>query len=602
MTTAQPSSADGGSSQLVGYGREVQVELVSLHARIIQRMPWVQSVLAVGVGIVVLRYVPTVWFALWCVTSIGIETLRARYAMHVLGNMASLDSRRAHAWFVLLAIAAGAAVGIGAACSFPSLPIADQSLLAIVLFALPAGGVAVSQSSRYIAAAYCLAILVPAATSWAVLHPAQAWSVGLLTLIYCVFIIVVAVEGEHLLLRSVIIRHERDRLVRDLEQRNNDVRAAMKVAEESALARARVLATASHDLRQPLHALSIYSAVLATEPAPEQLREVAANIDQIVRSLGSLLHGLLDLSRLTAGHYEPERARVALDSVVSAVAAEYQRAAAEKNLKLRTQLAPIRIVGDAVLIGRIVRNLLDNAIKYTENGTIDVNVAEECGAHGAVAVVRVSDTGPGIPLDQQARVFEEFYQLDNPARDRRKGVGLGLAIVKRLCELIGADVFVESVPNAGATFVVRMTGLIQDDAQTHAATKAEESFPLRGCSVYVVDDEDDILRSTQQLLVSWGVRVAIANSAIAAEDLFCRGGRPDLMMTDLRLRGAENGAQLAQRLRREFSTFPVLVVTGEVSASAVDQVAALGAPLLYKPITPESLRRAMSKAIGRSAR
>jgi signal transduction histidine kinase len=153
----------------------------------------------------------------------------------------------------------------------------------------------VSQSSRNILAAYAMCMLLPSAATWGVVYPTQAIGVGALTILYCMVIILVAADGEKLLLRSVTIRHQRDQLVRDLEQRNSDVRVAMGEAEQSAKARARVLAAASHDLRQPLHALSVYSAVLASKPAPDLLNEVSVNIDQIVRALGNLLNGLLDL-------------------------------------------------------------------------------------------------------------------------------------------------------------------------------------------------------------------------------------------------------------------------------------------------------------------
>ncbi len=315
MTRSGSAPAGSGNASQSVYSREVLIELVSLHARILRRMPWVQSVLAFGVGLFVVRHVSLLAFMIWCVASVGIESLRAFYATRVLRRAAAVDPKRVHAAFVLWALAAGAVVGVGAAFCFPRLPIAEQAGLGIVLFAMPSAGVAVSQSSRYITAAYSLSILVPATASWMLMYPEQAVSVAVMTLLYCGFIILVAVEGEQLLLRSVIIRHERDRLVRDLEQRNADVRVAMERAEQAAQSRSRVLATASHDLRQPLHALSIYSAVLAAGPEPQQLREVGANIDQIVRSLGSLLHGLLDLSRLTVGHYEPEHQRIALDGV-----------------------------------------------------------------------------------------------------------------------------------------------------------------------------------------------------------------------------------------------------------------------------------------------
>jgi two-component system, sensor histidine kinase len=583
--------ADGGIGS--GYDREVQTELVRLHARIIRRMPWVQAILVACVGAIVFRYVPLVGLLAGCAISIGVETLRAIYASRLLRADVAFDAARSHRVFVAWALAAGAAVGVGAALCFGYLPIEDQAVLGIVLFAMPAAGVAVSQSSRYIAAAYCLSILVPATASWGRLHPGQAIAAAVMTILYCAFVILVSMEGEQLLLRSVVIRHERDRLVRDLELRNAEVGRAVERAEQAAQSRARVLATASHDLRQPLHALSIYSAVLVADPRPEQLREVGASIDQIVRSLGSLLHGLLDLSRLTVGYYQPEHAPLQLDEVVDSVCAEYRRAAAEKGLAFDVDVHPVRMMGDAVAIGRVVRNVLDNAIKYTDAGSVSVTLSRD----GDTATIRIADTGAGIPADQRARIFEEFYQLDNPGRDQQHGVGLGLAIVKRLCELIDADIAVESSSDTGSIFRLTLRGMI-DDAAVAQVVSGEFVPALSERRVYVIDNEADILQSTQQLLRSWGMHVSIAASVAAADALFQSSGVPDLLITDLRLRGSENGAALAARLRNEYRDFPVMVVTGEVSVAAMEQVHALGATLLYKPITPESLRRAIVKSLG----
>ncbi len=579
------------------YSREVLIELVGLHARILRRMPWVQSLLVCGAGLFVLHSIPLEAFGLWCAISIGVESLRARYAADVMRRVDTIDPGRVHAAFVGWALAAGGTVGIGAAWCLPHLPILDQTLLAIILFAMPAAGVAVSQSSRYIVAAYSLSILIPSTASWMLLHPDQAIAVGGLTLLYCGLIILVAVESDQLLLRSIIIRHERDRLVHDLELSNAEVRAAMQRAEQAAQSRARVLATASHDLRQPLHALSIYSAVLAANPERGQLREVSANIDQIVRSLGSLLHGLLDLSRLTAGHFVPECKRIALDSVVTTVCAEYERAAADKHLHFHLSIQPVRLFGDAVAIGRIVRNLVDNAVKYTESGAVSVAVRSESEGATAVAVIDVGDTGAGIPSGEQARIFEEFYQLDNPGRDRARGVGLGLAIVKRLCELIDAGIEVESTLGKGTRFRLTLRGVSAESSNGPEGTDAPEADGLRGRRVYLIDDEPDILRSTQQLLQMWGMQVATAESAAAAEQLFAQGGAPELLITDLRLRDGENGAELAARLGRDYSGFSTLIITGEVSTAAIQQVDALDAVMLYKPLTAESLRRAIGAAI-----
>ena len=573
--------------------KEVLVEFVGLHAHILRRMPWVQSMLVLGMGLFIVPHVPLHLYAGWGVLTVGVEAARAFYAKRVLKRGNRIDPKREHAAFVLLAGAAGAAVGIGAIAFLPRLPTIDQALFGVILLAMPAAGVAVSQSSRYLVAAYAISILAPASITWMTIHDTQALSVLALTILHCSLIVMVATDGEKLLLRSVMIRHERELLVRDLEARNAEIRVVMAQAEQSARARERVLAAASHDLRQPLHALSIYSAVLAADPAPDMQREVAANIDQIVRSLGSLLHGMLDLSRLSAGLYVSEKQRFSLEDLVSGVCAEYERVAADKGLELQRDLTPIRLIGDSVVVGRIVRNLVNNAVKYTDQGCI--RVATQLGFEDGVsaAIISVSDSGRGIPATEQSRVFEEFYQLDNPGRDRSKGVGLGLAIVQRLCEIAGARISLQSEPGEGSRFEVRFRGEHIDPECADLPPRQAELPRLIARCVYVVDDETGVLESTRQLLHIWGIRALTADSVAAAERLFDEHGAPDLMLTDLRLGGAEDGAELARRMQSAFGEFPVLIITGEVSSSTLKRVEVLGYELLHKPITADVLRSRM---------
>jgi signal transduction histidine kinase/CheY-like chemotaxis protein len=569
------------------------VELVALHARALLRMPWVQAMLVLGIGLIVFSHIAAPIFFAWSALTIAVEILRARYAAAVLGRDADRDPKRTHAVLVILAALSGAAIGVGAVLFMPRLPPLDQALFGATLFVIPAAGVAVSQSSRYIFAAYAVSILLPALATWGVLHPDQAFGVGALAVSFCAVLVLVAADGEKLLLRSVAIRHERDRLVLDLEASNAYVRAAMARAEQSAEARARVLAAASHDLRQPLHALSVYSAVLAARPGPETLSEVSQNIDQIVRSLGSLLNGLLDLSRLSAGYYVPERQTVALERLVAEVCAEYEGAAAQKRLALQLELAPTRFLGDAVALGRIVRNLVDNAIKYTDAGEVRVSTAVEGSADNPVAVLRVRDTGKGIPAAEHGRIFEEFYQIDNPGRDRSRGVGLGLAIVQRLCELIGATVGVAAEEGGGTCFTIAVPAPAAPTFPPERPTSAAE-IPLHGKRVYVVDDEFDILKSMSTLLAVWGVEAFTAESPRAATEIFQTHGRPDLLIVDLRLGVEEHGAQLAERLQKSYGMFPVLITTGETSSDALLEANGLRYPLLQKPIAPEDLRRAIA--------
>jgi signal transduction histidine kinase/CheY-like chemotaxis protein len=490
---------------------------------------------------------------------------------------------------------AGLAIGSGA-LFLQHLPVIDQALLGIIMYVLPAAGVAVSQSSRYMIGAYAAAILIPSSTAWITLHPTHLLPGVWLALVYWLFLLMVAADGEQLLLRSVEIRHERDGFVRELERKNIEVLDAVARAEKFAQSRARVLAAASHDLRQPLHALAVYSAVLSANPPADTVQELASSIDQIVRSLGSLLHGLLDLSSLSTGHFLPQRRRMLLDKVVASICAEYERAALDKGLRLVQRLRPIGLVSDPVVIGRIVRNLLDNAVKYTDTGEITVDVRLE-QAVPPFAILTVTDTGRGIPAAEQTRVFEEFYQLDNPGRDRMKGVGLGLAIVQRLCEALGASIHLQSAPGGGSIFAVHLPDIVESPEVSSSERPAVLFELVAGRCVYVVDDDADVVRSTAQLLRVWGAQVRVPDSVETVDQLFAAHGAPDLLITDLRLGRSENGALLAERMRRLYGDFPVVVMTGDVGTDLTADLHDGGFKVAFKPITSEALQAAISAAL-----
>lgn len=583
--------------------RELLIESVRLHAHALLRMPWINAFLMVGFALFMYRFVDPVLFFGWAALMIGVELLRARYCARLLARGNEFDPRREHSRLIALAALAGGAIGAGGVVFMPRLPIVQQALFGAVMFAIPAAGVAVSQSSRQILTAFSLCVLPPVAVTWSALYPDQAWALGSLTVLYCAVIVFVAADAEKLLLRSLLIRHERDRLVLDLEQRNADVQAAMAAAEQSAQARARVLAAASHDLRQPLQALSVYSAVLAANPAPLTLPEVSQNIDQIVRSLGNLLDGLLDLSRLSIGQYVAEKSDFSLDRLVAQLCAEYRESAARKGVQIIERLQPISLHDDAIAIGRIVRNLLDNAVKYTDRGEIIVRVEQRAAGADRPPrpLVSVLDTGKGIPPEEIERIFEEFYQLDNPGRDRSRGVGLGLAIVKRLVELLGASVTVDSQLGIGTRFELTLAGSPADRGSARGADLCNADTTLRGKTVYVVDDEVDIRKSMAALLSAWGGTVETAGAPAEVEALFKARGSPDLLIVDLRLGAGLLGAELAAGLVRSYGHFPVIVVTGETSADAARAATVHGFTLLRKPIAPEILLRAMSTAMAQPA-
>ncbi|MGH8539536.1 MAG: ATP-binding protein [Stenotrophobium sp.] len=569
--------------------REVMAELMGMHARIIRLLPFLDALILCGIAYDVHPFVPRKTLILWLCAVMSMETVRGVYSAYIYRRRGRIDPYLTHACFIVLAGISGFSIGILPVLFFPYLPVAHLPMMAAILYAYAAGGIGVAASPQ-IEITWSICVVMPISYAYGLLHPEQAVAAWALNLVFCCFVVGVAYAAKNLLVQSIVIRHERDTLVRELEQKNVQVSDALARVEESGKIRARVLATASHDLRQPLHALSLYSAVLAADPAPATLQEVSGSIDKIVRSLGHLLNGLLDLSRLSAGYFVPDKRPFWLDQSVREVCTEYQARADEKGLLLVFDLHPFIVRNDLIAVSRITRNLLDNAIKYTEQGRIHVATHME----GNAAILSITDTGKGIPLSEQTRVFEEFYQIDNPGRDRSKGVGLGLAIVQRLCELIDADISLDSEPGRGTCLRVTFRGQMEE---TVYLTENEEPLtpaPLNGKRVYVIDDESDILMSMKVLLEIWGMVVSTADTPAAAEQLFLRDGVPDLLIVDLRLGQTENGAQLARRMQLVYGAFPVLVMTGETSSEALRQANEQAYPLLQKPIAQEVLREAIS--------
>lgn len=585
------------------FQRELLREFVELHARVTLRIPLVQALLVGGSAFVLLPQVPLVEFALWAVAVLCMEGARAAHAWHLLRRLSRLDLRKALRQQVALGFLAGAEAGVMLPLFKTDLSALNQTFLTFILVALPAIGVAVSISSRLLAGVYAAAILVPTSTAWVLLHPEHLQATTAMTMAYMLALLFAANENEKLLTRSVAIRRERDEMVRHLERSNEEVQAAVTRAEAAALARTRVLAAASHDLRQPLHALSVYSAILAASPTPATLDEVAAHIDQLVRSLGALLHGLLDLSQLSSGHYVPVRQRFALDAVIASVCAEFEAAAATKGLYFTRELRPVTLESDPTAVLRIARNLIDNAIKYTEHGGLRVRLRHD----GLCATLVVEDSGRGIAPAEHDRIFEEFYQLGNAGRDRSQGVGLGLAIVERLVVLIGARISLRSRLGAGSRFEVRMPGVRETPPPVAAAVLPPPAATLEATTggrptVYLVDDEPDIVRGMTTLLQAWQLEVRAALDAAGTAALFDAGGCPDLLIADLRLRGNEHGPALVARLRELHGEFPVVFITGETSSEALREARATRWPLLHKPVDAQTLRATIESLLAPPAR
>jgi signal transduction histidine kinase/CheY-like chemotaxis protein len=363
--------------------------------------------------------------------------------------------------------------------------------------------------------------------------------------------------------------------------------AARAAAEAANVAKSRFLAAASHDLRQPMQALSMYASVL-DQPRPHpEARRIMQSIQLSVQTLESMFDGLLDVARLESGVVQPQMAAFALQPLLERIVEVERPLAAHKGLALRLVATSVAVRSDPALLERVLKNLVTNAIRYTERGGIVVG----CRRAGSSRVrVQVVDSGVGVPAHEQQRIFEEYYQLAGASSE---GLGLGLPIVKSLAGLLGHRVALESVPGSGSVFSIELERA--EAAEAPAATPSAPPRPFASVCVAVVDDDAEIRRSVAVLLESWGCRcIAAADGAEIEARFGAEGLRPDALIVDYRLGGGRDGLQVIERLRAAFgAALPALLITG-TPATARLAGAPYGVALATKPVPPGKLRAFLS--------
>lgn len=390
---------------------------------------------------------------------------------------------------------------------------------------------------------------------------------------------------------TVSLRFENQALVERLERERDRATAADR-------AKTRFLAAASHDLRQPIHAASLFTASLAALARRGDIRDVEAKgiadrLEAVISSLGGLLHGLIDVSRLDAGLVPVRRRPISLAQMLCDLREEFMPQALQRGIALRVVPLDVWADSDPVLLKRILDNFLSNALRHAPDGRVLIG----CRRRGSAIEILVVDTGPGIPYGQHQAVFEEFVQLDNPQRDREQGLGLGLAIVRRLAGLLGHPIGLRSAPGKGSAFSVRLP-MIAPPALTHASPRRSETTGrLR---IMVVDDDTQVLAGLATLLAAWGY-----DSFCGADvEELCRrhqaaGARPvDLIIADYRLERDLTGSEAIARLELYLGyPVPALIITGDTSPERLRELTATGHRVLHKPVAPERLQAAIRETV-----
>ncbi len=553
------------------------------------------------------------WLAGMYMQALGRWWLRRRF---IAAAPPDHDITRWGRYAAVGSLVSGSVWGIGAVLGFVNAQGIMQLIWTPMIIML--GAVATFAATSYLPAFYTFfyPAALPGIAMFLVQNDNLRFLIGIAFLCYLPLVTRFAHVLHQSFVDSTRLRFENLELVEAL-------RVEKAAAEEANLAKSRFLAAASHDLRQPMHALSLFIESLSRSTLPERETGLLTNMRKSADAMESLFDALLDVSRLDAGIVEARRNDFRVLPLLTRLHEEFEPLARARGLDLRLRVHDAVVYTDPVLLNRILTNLLSNAVRYGVRPAVRdcVRSAVRDGAHPAAGAgetpapppggillavrpragrlaIEVWDCGIGIATHERDSIFREFYQAGNPERDRSKGLGLGLAIVQRLVRLLDLGLEVQSRPGRGSLFRVLVPAGDPDSSNTPPAldrgTGAAPApvTPLAGRLVLVIDDEAAVCDAMAALLTSWGCSVRTAGSAAQMKAALLDEQRvPDLIICDYRLRGEENGIEVIDDLRGEYNEdIPGLIITGDTMPARLVEARDSGLPILHKPLNPAKLR------------
>jgi two-component system CheB/CheR fusion protein len=369
---------------------------------------------------------------------------------------------------------------------------------------------------------------------------------------------------------------------------------ARHAAEKSNRGKSRFLAAASHDLRQPLQALTLIQDMLLQSVEDEKAQELIERFGLLLDAMAGMLNSLLDINQIESGVMEVSPAHFPVADLVDRLQAEFEPLAGSQTIVLRVVPSTAVLLSDPRLLEVMLRNLLANAVKYTPP---DGRILLGCRHQGDMMRIEVWDTGIGIAADQIDAVFDEFHQVDNAARERERGFGLGLTIVRELGVLLGHVVMVQSRPGKGSVFSVLVPCGSLDEVQPDAGDAPASSARSTGCTIALIEDDPDVRATLETLLTDAGHTVICAEDGPTALAMVSEGAiMPDLVLTDFTLPGGMNGIEVLVDLRAQLEReIPCIVLTGDISMGALAEIELAECLLLNKPVAAADLHAAIRK-------
>ena len=524
------------------------------------------------------------WFSVMLVVLL-IRTLLLHWHNSTPTSKENIDSRVRH--IAIASLATGLTWGVLGYLLVTS----DNPLVSLIMImgltGLVASATVAVSSLLVVYLPYVLTALLPAAYKFYSFGQSDYYWIATLICFYLAITIVFSVSIRRTLEESINLRYENLDLVTNLTVEKHKAEEALVRAERTNFAKSRFLAAASHDLRQPMHALRLFTATLEMQTRDSRHVTVVSNINASVKALEELFNSLLDISKLDAGTLIVKKEHAHLQHITEIVGRDFQVLANEKGLGWKAEIDNETVYTDVILFERLLGNLLSNAVRYTNYGCITLSTrSDDCCIYLAV-----QDTGKGISEDDHQRIYEEFVQIDNPERDRSRGIGLGLSIVERTAGLLGIEVSLSSSPGVGSTFTIQVSKGDSSLVRLHSTTESSV-VDIEGMLVFVVDDEQAVRAALTGLLEQWGCVVLAASSA----DNACQILRefqfpPDVLIVDYRLRADETGLQAIGAIQTMYqSEIPALIMTGDIAPDRLSELTTAGYRVLHKPCDPQLLK------------
>lgn len=496
--------------------------------------------------------------------------------------------------FDIAAIVVGGMWGFAGFCLFPSGEPAKQLFLTFVMGGMSLSAVG-TQGMRLLT---CYASIIPGMTPLAARYLFEPGSTGLISggLIFAYIIVLVSLARKinDFMLRAFKLQIEKDGLLESIRAQSAEIELAKADAEEANLSKSRFLAQASHDLRQPLHAINLFIESLPEAKTKAEEERIIARVRQSLDVLTKLFDSLLDVTLLDTGGINVHAKAFRPTSIILEVVRDFALVADACNVELKVVPSSLAVEADPVLTRRMLQNLVSNAIRHSEGGTVLVG----CRRRGGELSIDIVDNGAGIARADQARVFSEFTRLDSVrmGAGSTPGLGLGLSIVKRVASQLGLSVHLSSEPDKGSIFSIRgFKTVTMEAASSHPPERPQTTGLVDGAALFVLDDDADTLEATKLLLERWGCQVETSQDW---NDVKTKTF--DVLICDYELSVEVSGIDVVKTLRQQDPSLAAVMISGNTSKELRSAAEELAIPLLHKPIRPAQLRSALLNTLTRS--